>query len=108
MGGVHHPWGMDNEAKSFHGQIIGILREQEARAKTADMCRKFSNAAFYKWKAKFGGLMFRTPNGYAPSRTEHQAEEASRHRCMPNSALPDATAILFSALLASGQIIAQS
>ena len=39
-------------------QIIGILREQEAGAKTADVCRKhgISGATFYKWKAKFGGL----------------------------------------------------
>ena len=39
-------------------QIIGILREQEAGAKTADMCRKhgISSATFYKWKAKYGGL----------------------------------------------------
>lgn len=39
-------------------QIIGILREQEAGAKTADVCRKhgLSGATFYKWKAKYGGL----------------------------------------------------
>ena len=39
-------------------QIIGILREQEAGAATADVCRKYgiSSATFYKWKAKFGGL----------------------------------------------------
>ena len=39
-------------------QIIGILREQEAGMKTADVCRKhgLSDATFYKWKAKFGGL----------------------------------------------------
>ena len=39
-------------------QIIGILREQEAGAKTADVCRQhgISSATFYKWKAKFGGL----------------------------------------------------
>ncbi len=39
-------------------QIIGILREQEAGAKTADVCRKHgvSEATFYKWKAKFVGL----------------------------------------------------
>ena len=39
-------------------QIIGILREQEAGAKTADVCRKhgISSATFYKWKVKFGGL----------------------------------------------------
>jgi putative transposase len=39
-------------------QIIGILREQEAGAATADACRKhgISSATFYKWKAKYGGL----------------------------------------------------
>ena len=39
-------------------QIIGILREQESSAKTADVCRKYgiSSATFYKWKAKYGGL----------------------------------------------------
>jgi len=39
-------------------QIIGILREQEAGAKTAEVCRKhgISSATFYKWKARYGGL----------------------------------------------------
>ena len=39
-------------------QIIGILREQEAGAATAEVCRKHgvSSATFYKWKAKYGGL----------------------------------------------------
>jgi putative transposase len=39
-------------------QIIGILREQEAGAKAADLCRKhgMSEATLYNWKAKFGGM----------------------------------------------------
>lgn len=39
-------------------QIIAILREQEAGMSTAEVCRKhgISNATFYKWKAKYGGL----------------------------------------------------
>ena len=39
-------------------QIIGILREQEAGAATADVCRRHgvSSATFYKWKSKYGGL----------------------------------------------------
>jgi putative transposase len=39
-------------------QIIAIVKEQEAGAKTVDVCRKhgISDATFYKWKAKYGGL----------------------------------------------------
>jgi putative transposase len=39
-------------------QIIAILREQEAGARTADVCRKhgISGATFYNWKSTFGGL----------------------------------------------------
>jgi putative transposase len=35
-----------------------MLKEQEAGAKTADVCRKhgISSATFYKFKAKFGGM----------------------------------------------------
>ena len=39
-------------------QIIGILKEQEAGSRTADVCRRhgISEPTFYKWKAKYGGL----------------------------------------------------
>ena len=39
-------------------QIIGVLREHELGAKTADLCRKhgISEATFYNWQSKFGGL----------------------------------------------------
>ena len=39
-------------------QIIGILKEAEAGAKTCDLCRKYgiSDATLYNWKAKYGGL----------------------------------------------------
>ena len=39
-------------------QIIAILREQEAGSKTVEVCRRHgvSEATFYKWKAKYGGL----------------------------------------------------
>jgi putative transposase len=35
-----------------------VLREQEAGATTADVCRKhgISSATFYAWKVKFGGM----------------------------------------------------
>jgi putative transposase len=39
-------------------QIIGVLKEHEAGMKTSDLCRKhgISEATFYNWKAKFGGM----------------------------------------------------
>ena len=39
-------------------QIIGVLREHEAGVKTSELCRKhgISDATFYNWKAKFGGM----------------------------------------------------
>ena len=39
-------------------QIIGVLKEHEAGAGVADLCRKhgMSSATFYAWKARFGGL----------------------------------------------------
>ncbi len=39
-------------------QIVAILKEQEAGAKTLDVCRRhgISDATFYKWKAKYSGL----------------------------------------------------
>ena len=40
-------------------QIIAVLNESEAGAKTGELCRKhgMSEATFYKWKAKYAGLM---------------------------------------------------
>lgn len=45
-------------SKFTEDQIIGILREQEAGAKTAELCRRhgISSATFYAWKAKFGSM----------------------------------------------------
>lgn len=39
-------------------QIIAVLKEQEAGAKAAELCRKhgISEATFYNWKAKYGGM----------------------------------------------------
>jgi putative transposase len=39
-------------------QIIGLLKEAEAGAKTAELARRHgvSEATIYNWKAKYGGL----------------------------------------------------
>jgi putative transposase len=39
-------------------QIIGFLREADAGLPIKELCRKhgFSEASYYGWKAKFGGI----------------------------------------------------
>ncbi|WP_211467899.1 transposase [Collimonas silvisoli] len=39
-------------------QIIGVLKEADAGMKVADLCRKhgISDATFYNWRSKFGGM----------------------------------------------------
>ena len=39
-------------------QIIGVLKEAEVGMKVAEVCRKhgISEATYYNWKAKFGGM----------------------------------------------------
>src|SRR3954464_11030542 len=45
-------------ARFTEEQIIAVLKEHEAGAKTADLARKHgvSEATLYNWKAKFGGM----------------------------------------------------
>ena len=45
-------------ARFTEEQIIAVLKEHEAGAKTADLARKhgISEATLYNWKAKFGGM----------------------------------------------------
>ncbi|MGC8209226.1 transposase [Ralstonia pseudosolanacearum] len=46
-------------------QIIGVLKEAEAGLKLAELCRKhgISEAIYYNWKAKFGGIEVRRDDG---------------------------------------------
>jgi putative transposase len=39
-------------------KIIKILRESEAGKKVVDICREYgiSDATFYKWRSKYGGM----------------------------------------------------
>ncbi len=40
------------------GQIIAILKEHEVGLPAAELCRRYgvSDATFYKWRRKFGGM----------------------------------------------------
>jgi putative transposase len=39
-------------------QIVGILKEAEAGAKTSELCRKYgvSENTFYNWRTKYAGM----------------------------------------------------
>ena len=39
-------------------QIMGILKQAESGVPISELCREhgMSNASFYKWRAKFGGM----------------------------------------------------
>jgi putative transposase len=39
-------------------QIIGVLKEHQAGLSAAELCRKhgISDATFYNWRSKFGGM----------------------------------------------------
>ncbi len=46
------------KSKFTDEQIIGFLKQAEAGVPVKDLCRKggFSDATFYKWRARFGGM----------------------------------------------------
>jgi putative transposase len=60
-------------------QIIGILKEHQAGMSAVDLCRKygFSDATFYKWRSKYGGMDVSDAKRLKALEEEPQAEEAS-------------------------------
>ena len=46
------------KSRFTENQIVSILNEADAGVMVKDICRKYgiSNATYYKWKSKYGGL----------------------------------------------------
>ena len=46
------------QSRFSDSQIIAILKEAESGVRVGDLCRNhgMSDATFYKWRAKFGGM----------------------------------------------------
>lgn len=46
------------KSRYSESQILAILKEAEAGVRVADLCRThgMSEATFYNWRAKFGGM----------------------------------------------------
>jgi putative transposase len=64
------------KAKRFsEEQIIGVLKEAEAGAKTKELCRRhgISEATFYNWKAKYAGM-----TGWEARRLEELEQENAK------------------------------
>lgn len=66
-------------------QIIGFLREADAGLAVKDLCRKhgFSEASYYAWKAKFGGMTV----SEAQKLKALEAENGKLKRLLANSML---------------------
>jgi putative transposase len=74
------------------GQIIGVLKEHERGAKTADLCRKhgISEAAFYNWKSKFWGMDVSEARRLKALGTENsKLKKLLAHAMLDNAALKD-------------------
>lgn len=71
-------------------QIIGFLKQTEAGVSVKELCRQhgFSDASFYTWRAKFGGMS--VPD--AKRLKELEAENAKLKRMLAESLL-DAEAL---------------
>ena len=69
-------------------QIIGVLKEAEAGAKTKELCRKYgiSEATFYNWKAKYSGMTV----SEARRLRELEAENAKLKKLLAESELDKA------------------
>lgn len=77
-------------ARFTEEQIIGLLREHEAGAKTADLARKqgVSEATLYNWKAKYGGM-----DVSEAKRLKHLEDENAKLKKLLAEKMLDATAL---------------
>ena len=66
-------------------QIVGFLKQAEAGMAVKELCRKggFSDATFYKWRAKYGGMQA----GEATRLREIEAENAKLKKLLAEAHL---------------------
>src|SRR6266436_1505499 len=68
-------------ARFSEEQIIGVLKEAEAGAKVSELCRQhgISDASFYAWRSKYGGLEI---SERRPPRSDRNQELGQRLRAL--------------------------
>ncbi len=81
---------MDLKKRFSEEQIIGFLKQAEAGVPVKELCRQhgFSDASFYTWRARFGGMT--VPD--AKRLKELESENARLKRLLAESIL-DAEAL---------------
>jgi putative transposase len=59
-------------------QIIKVLKEHAAGMSASDLCRKhgISDATFYKWRSRYGGMEISDARKLKGLEEENQAQEA--------------------------------
>jgi len=77
-------------------KIMGILRQGESSVAVTELCREhaMSNASFYKWRAKFGGMdasMMAEMKSMADE--NRRLKRMSAEMCMQNDLLKEALGI---------------
>lgn len=73
-------------------KIVSILKKQESGIPTADICREIgiSQATFYNWKAKYGGLEVREVKRLKELKEENaKLKRMYAEKSMENYALKD-------------------
>lgn len=68
------------KSKCSEEQITGFLKQAEAGIGVAEICRKggFSDATFYRWRSKFGGVDVPDPRRLRVLETENAKLNGAR------------------------------
>lgn len=84
---------MDVKKRFSEEQIIGFLREAEAGMTVKDLCRKhgFSEASYYLWRSKFGGMSVAEAKRLKELETENgRLKKLLAEQVLENEAIKDA------------------
>jgi putative transposase len=77
---------LDVKKRFSEEQIIGFLREAEAGMPVKELCRKhgFSEASYYLWRSKFGGMSVPDAKRLKELETENGKNRMEATRSLPS------------------------